>query len=238
VWSGGSFIYVPPGVNVDQPLQATFASTPRTWVSSSARSSSPTKDPRSTTSRAARRRSIRPTRCTRRSSSSSPCRLAHHLHHHSELVEQRLQPRDEARSRRSRGARRVDRCNIGSRLTMKYPSVYLMGPKPRARSFGRLRRTGSGPRRRREDDPLRSGDDLDIISKSISKDGGQTTYRGLVKVEEGATGAKSFVRCDALILDEQSVSETKPTWRSVSKTRRSVTRRRCRKSVTTSCSIS
>jgi len=59
-----------------------------------------------------------------------------------------------------------------------------------------------------------------IISKSISKTR-QTTYRGLVKVEEGATGAKSFVRCDALILDEQSVSETKPTWRSVSKTRRS-----------------
>ena len=48
------------------------------------------------------------------------------------------------------------------------------------------------------------------MSKSISKDGGTTTYRGLVKVEDGATGSKSFVRCDALILDEQSTSETKP----------------------------
>ena len=42
------------------------------------------------------------------------------------------------------------------------------------------------------------------------EDGGTTAYRGLVKVEEGATGAKSFVRCDALILDEMSVSETRP----------------------------
>jgi Fe-S cluster assembly protein SufB len=49
-----------------------------------------------------------------------------------------------------------------------------------------------------------------IISKSISKDGGATTYRGLVKVEEGAKGAKAFVRCDALLLDEMSISETKP----------------------------
>ena len=49
-----------------------------------------------------------------------------------------------------------------------------------------------------------------IISKSISKDGGHTTYRGMVNVDEGARRAKSFVRCDALILDEESISETKP----------------------------
>jgi Fe-S cluster assembly protein SufB len=49
-----------------------------------------------------------------------------------------------------------------------------------------------------------------IISKSISKDGGNATYRGKVHVEEGAKGSKSYVRCDALILDEQSSSETKP----------------------------
>ena len=49
-----------------------------------------------------------------------------------------------------------------------------------------------------------------IVSKSISKDGGITTYRGLVHVDKGAKGAKSFVRCDALLLDEISISETKP----------------------------
>ena len=50
-----------------------------------------------------------------------------------------------------------------------------------------------------------------ITSKSISKDGGRTTYRGLVKVYKGATGAKSHVRCDALLLDERSRSDTYPT---------------------------
>jgi Fe-S cluster assembly protein SufB len=49
-----------------------------------------------------------------------------------------------------------------------------------------------------------------IVSKSISKDGGRTSYRGLVRVEEGATNAKSHVRCDALILDEDSRSDTYP----------------------------
>ena len=49
-----------------------------------------------------------------------------------------------------------------------------------------------------------------IVSKSISKDGGITTYRGLVRVDEGAIGAKSHVECDALILDEDSVSKTLP----------------------------
>jgi Fe-S cluster assembly protein SufB len=49
-----------------------------------------------------------------------------------------------------------------------------------------------------------------IVSKSISKDGGITTYRGLVHVDEGATNSKSFVRCDALILDDHSTSNTIP----------------------------
>jgi Fe-S cluster assembly protein SufB len=49
-----------------------------------------------------------------------------------------------------------------------------------------------------------------IVSKSISKDAGITTYRGLVHVDEGARHAKSFVRCDALLLDDTAVSETKP----------------------------
>ena len=49
-----------------------------------------------------------------------------------------------------------------------------------------------------------------IVSKSISKDGGRTTYRGLVRVEKGAHNVKSHVRCDALILDEESRSDTYP----------------------------
>jgi len=109
VWSGGSFIYVPPASQSTSRCRPTFASTPRTWVSRAHAHH--------------RRRRIQvhyvegcsaPVYSTdslhlggRRA--RRPARLAHHLHHHSELVEQRLQPRDEARSRRSRGARRVDR---------------------------------------------------------------------------------------------------------------------------------
>ena len=76
-----------------------------------------------------------------------------------------------------------------------------------------------------------------IVSKSISKDGGITTYRGLVRVDEGAYGCKSHVQCDALILDEESASRTPTrTWRSASATPRSATRPPCRRSPTSSSS--
>jgi Fe-S cluster assembly protein SufB len=101
--------------------------------------------------------------------------------------------------------------NIGSRLTMKYPSVYLMGPKASGEVLsvayagaGQIQDTGAKMFHCAPETTSQ------IISKSISKDGGITTYRGKVHVDEGATGAKAFVRCDALILDEASTSETKP----------------------------
>ena len=71
VWSGGSFIYVPPGVKVDSRFRPTSASTPRTWASSSGRSSLPTRARKSITSRDARRRVYRRTHFTPRWSSSS-----------------------------------------------------------------------------------------------------------------------------------------------------------------------
>jgi Fe-S cluster assembly protein SufB len=101
--------------------------------------------------------------------------------------------------------------NIGSRLTMKYPSVYLMGPKASGEVLS-VAYAGPGQVQDAGAKMVHCAPETTstIISKSISKDGGLTAYRGLVKVEEGATGAKSFVRCDALILDEKSVSETRP----------------------------
>ena len=75
-----------------------------------------------------------------------------------------------------------------------------------------------------------------IDSKSISKDGGRTTYRGLVQVEEGAHGVKSHVRCDALILDEESRADTYPYMEIEEKDAASATRPRCRRSATTSSS--
>jgi Fe-S cluster assembly protein SufB len=101
--------------------------------------------------------------------------------------------------------------NIGSKLTMKYPSVYLVGPKASGEVLS-VAYAGAGQHQDAGAKMIHAASDTTstIISKSISKDGGNTTYRGLVHVDEGAKHAKSFVRCDALILDDNSVSQTKP----------------------------
>src|SRR5215471_7244207 len=101
--------------------------------------------------------------------------------------------------------------NLGSRLTMKYPSVYMMEPGARGEilsiafaSSGQHQDAGA---KLVHHAPHTSGR---IISKSISKNGGRASYRGLVKVERGAKRAKSNVVCDALILDRNSRSDTYP----------------------------
>ena len=98
-----------------------------------------------------------------------------------------------------------------SKLTMKYPSVYLVGPKASGEVLSAAY-AGAGQTQDTGAKMIHVAPETTstIISKSVSKDGGLAAYRGLVKVEEGATGAKSFVRCDALMLDEQSTSETRP----------------------------
>lgn len=105
-------------------------------------------------------------------------------------------------------------CNIGSQVTMKYPSCYLMGEGARgevlsiayaandqhqdagAKMFHFARNTSSR-----------------IVSKSISRDGGRTSYRGLVQVMPKAKNCSVYVSCDALIIDEQSRSDTYPDMR-------------------------
>jgi Fe-S cluster assembly protein SufB len=101
--------------------------------------------------------------------------------------------------------------NIGSRLTMKYPSVYLMGPKATGEVLS-VAYAGPGQHQDAGAKMIHAAPETSstIVSKSISKDGGRTSYRGLVKVEEGAHGVRSHVRCDALILDEDSRSDTYP----------------------------
>ncbi|HVC13589.1 MAG TPA: SufD family Fe-S cluster assembly protein [Acidimicrobiales bacterium] len=98
-----------------------------------------------------------------------------------------------------------------SRLTMKYPSVYLVGPKASGEVLS-VAYAGPGQHQDAGAKMVHAAPETSstIVSKSISKDGGVTTYRGLVHVDPGAKGAKSFVRCDALLLDDDSVSETKP----------------------------
>jgi len=93
---------------------------------------------------------------------------------------------------------------------MKYPSVYLMGPKA---SGEVLSVAYAGPGQHQMLGPRWSTPPRDQLDHRVQvhlEGRGITTYRGLVHVDEGAKGAKSFVRCDALLLDEQSISETKP----------------------------
>ena len=98
-----------------------------------------------------------------------------------------------------------------SKLTMKYPSVYLVGPKATGEVLS-VAYAGPGQHQDAGAKMIHAAPETSskIVSKSISKDGGITTYRGLVRVDQGATGCKSHVQCDALILDEESESRTLP----------------------------
>ena len=102
--------------------------------------------------------------------------------------------------------------NLGSRLTMKYPGVYLMGPKAHGEVLS-VAFAGDGQHQDAGAKMIHAAPDTSsvITSKSISKGAGRTTYRGLVKVYPGATNAKSTVRCDALMLNKESRSDTYPT---------------------------
>ena len=101
--------------------------------------------------------------------------------------------------------------NIGSKVTMKYPSIYLLGKGARGEVLsvayaGKGMHTDAGGKAIHAAPYTTSV----LTSKSVSKDGGRTGYRGLVRIEPGAHHAKSNVRCDALILDEASRSDTYP----------------------------
>jgi Fe-S cluster assembly protein SufB len=102
--------------------------------------------------------------------------------------------------------------NLGSQLTMKYPSVYLKGRKARGEILS-LAFAGKGQHQDAGGKAVHLAPETSsvISSKSVSKDGGRTSYRGLLKVIKGAENSKSTVRCDALILDEKSRSDTYPT---------------------------
>ncbi len=101
--------------------------------------------------------------------------------------------------------------NLGSKLTMKYPAVVMTGPKAHGEVLS-VAYTGAGQHQDAGAKMTHAAPETTSIidSKSISKDGGHTTYRGLVRVEEGAHNVKAHVRCDALILDEDSRSDTYP----------------------------
>jgi Fe-S cluster assembly protein SufB len=212
VWSGGSFIYVPEGVKVEMPLQAYFrinaqnvGQFERTLIIA---------EPYSEVQYIEG--------CT------APVYLSHSLH--SAVVEIIAKKGAKVRyttiqnwsidvynlvTKRAHayeGARVewVD-ANIGSKATMKYPSVYLLGKYASAEIIS-VAFAGKGQHQDTGGKVIHLAPYTSsrITSKSVSKDGGRTTYRGLLHVAKGARGVKASVRCDALLLDEYSKTDTYP----------------------------
>ncbi len=212
VWSGGSFIYVPPGVKVDMPLQAYFrinaenmGQFERTLIIADEGSqvhyiegcSAPVYSTDSLHSAVVELVALPGSRITYTTIQNWSTNVYN-------LVTKRARAEAEAHVEWIDG-------NIGSRLTMKYPSVYLMGPKASGEVLS-VAYAGAGQHQDAGAKMFHIAPETTstIVSKSISKDGGITTYRGKVHVDPEAYGAKSFVRCDALLLDDESISETKP----------------------------
>jgi len=211
-WSGGSFIYVPPGVNVEMPLQAYFrinaenmGQFERTLIIADEGSqvhyiegcSAPTYTSDSLHSAVVEiivKPSARVTYTTIQNWSDNVYNL----------VTKRAWVEAEGHMEWIDG-------NIGSKLTMKYPAVVLAGPKASGEVLsvayaGANQHQDTGAKMTHAAPETTSK----IVSKSISKDGGRTSYRGLVRVEDDVSGCKSHVQCDALILDDHSVSDTYP----------------------------
>jgi Fe-S cluster assembly protein SufB len=101
--------------------------------------------------------------------------------------------------------------NIGSKVTMKYPSVFLMGPHAKGETLS-VAFAGEGQHQDAGAKMIHCAPytSSTIVSKSVARGGGRTSYRGLVQVQPNARGSKSTVRCDALLVDDISRSDTYP----------------------------
>jgi Fe-S cluster assembly protein SufB len=212
VWSGGSFVYVPPNVKVDLPLQAYFrlnvaniGQFERTLIIADEGAQVHYVEgctaPQYTTdsfhsgvieivvSKGAR---------VRYSTIQNWSTNVYNLVTQRALVQEG-------------GTMEWVDSNLGSKVTMKYPSCYLMGPGAHGEI---LSMAFAGPGQHQDAGGkmvhFASNTSSKITSKSISKGGGRTSYRGLVKVHKGAENVKSNVVCDALLLDPESRSDTYP----------------------------
>ncbi len=212
VWSGGSFIYVPKGVKVEMPLQAYFrinaqnmGQFERTLIICDEDSSihyvegctAPTWSSESLHSAVVEIIVKKGARCRYTTIQN----WANNVYN---LVTKRAVCEEGATMEWVDG-------NIGSKLTMKYPAVYMMGPHAHGEILS-IAFAGKGQHQDAGAKVIHAAPYTSsiITSKSISKNGGRAGYRGLVQVLEGAHGSKSNVLCDALILDDRSRSDTYP----------------------------
>lgn len=101
--------------------------------------------------------------------------------------------------------------NIGSKVTMKYPAVWMVGEHAKGETLS-IAFAGEGQHQDAGSKMVHAAPNTSstIISKSVARGGGRTSYRGLVQVEEGAYNSKSTVKCDALLVDDISRSDTYP----------------------------
>jgi Fe-S cluster assembly protein SufB len=212
VWSGGSFIYVPPGVHVDIPLQAYFrintenmGQFERTLIIADEGSyvhyvegcTAPVYSSDSLHSAVVEivvKKNARVRYTTIQNWSNNVYNL----------VTKRAAAHEGATMEWIDG-------NIGSKVTMKYPAVWLLGEYAKGETLS-VAFAGEGQHQDAGAKMVHAAPHTSstIISKSVARGGGRTSYRGLVQVQEGAYGSRSTVKCDALLVDTVSRSDTYP----------------------------
>jgi Fe-S cluster assembly protein SufB len=212
VWSGGSFIYVPKGVHVEIPLQAYFrintenmGQFERTliivdegaYVHYVEGCTAPIYSSDSLHSAVVEIIVRKDARCRYTTIQNWSTNVYN-------LVTKRAVAHEGATMEWVDG-------NIGSKVTMKYPAVYLVGPHAKGETLsvafaGENQHQDAGAKMVHQAPHTSST----IISKSVARGGGRTSYRGLVQVAEGAHHSASTVKCDALLVDTVSRSDTYP----------------------------
>ncbi|HCK78643.1 MAG TPA: Fe-S cluster assembly protein SufB, partial [Actinobacteria bacterium] len=212
VWSGGSFIYVPPGVQVEIPLQAYFrintenmGQFERTLIIADEGSyvhyvegcTAPIYSSDSLHSAVVEiivKKNARVRYTTIQNWSNNVYNL----------VTKRAVAHEGATMEWIDG-------NIGSKVTMKYPAVWMTGPHAKGEVLS-VAFAGEGQHQDAGSKMVHAAPNTSstIVSKSVARAGGRTSYRGLVQVLEGARGSKSTVKCDALLVDDISRSDTYP----------------------------
>jgi Fe-S cluster assembly protein SufB len=212
VWSGGSFIYVPPGVHIEMPLQAYFrinaenmGQFERTlilvdegaYVHYVEGCTAPIYSTDSLHSAVVEIVVKKGGRCRYTT-------IQNWSNNVYNLVTKRAVAYEDATMEWVDG-------NLGSKLTMKYPAIWLMGERAHGEVLS-IAFAGTGQHQDAGGKAVHVAPNTTsvITSKSISKNGGRAGYRGLLEVNKAAVGSKSKVVCDALILDEESRSDTYP----------------------------
>ncbi len=212
VWSGGSFIYVPPGVHVEIPLQAYFrintenmGQFERTliivdegaYVHYVEGCTAPIYSSDSLHSAVVEIIVKKNARCRYTTIQNWSTNVYN-------LVTKRAVAYEGATMEWIDG-------NIGSKVTMKYPAVYMVGPHAKGEVLS-VAMAGEGQHQDAGAKMVHAAPytSSTIVSKSIARGGGRTSYRGLVQVNEGASHSRSTVKCDALLVDTISRSDTYP----------------------------